>query len=157
MATMLGFEVYYRYNYTSYAVTDKYSYCSCNVTLFVCTFYRMCYFTVATVHKKCNFITQLSNRFGSGGLSCSFTDKDLTQYFTWKKKHFHIKPNSCCRVFFSWGNNLVEKFGSFLQIAFWMKMADKVHETIFGLKNVPAFGTQTGREVILKKLLVRFI
>ena len=40
-------------------------------------------------HKKIDFINQLSYTFGSGGLTCSFADKELTQYVSWKRRKFH--------------------------------------------------------------------
>ena len=44
---------------------------------------------MAAAHKKIDFINQLSYSFGSGGLACSFTDKELTQYISWKRRIFH--------------------------------------------------------------------
>ena len=44
---------------------------------------------MAAAHKKIDFINQLSYSFGSGGLTCSFTDKELTQYISWKRRMFH--------------------------------------------------------------------
>lgn len=41
------------------------------------------------MHKKVDFITQINSTFGSGGLVCSFSDKELTQYISWKKCSFH--------------------------------------------------------------------
>ena len=52
-------------------------------------FYRVCYFTIAAAHKKNDFVSCLSESFGSGGLTCSFNDKELIQYMAWKKKRFH--------------------------------------------------------------------
>ncbi len=50
---------------------------------------RICYFTTSAVHKKVDFITQINSTFGSGGLVCSFSDKELAQYISWKKCKFH--------------------------------------------------------------------
>ena len=47
-------------------------------------FFRSCYFTIAAAHKKNDFVAQLNASFGSGGLMCSFNDKELTQYVEWK-------------------------------------------------------------------------
>ena len=57
--------------------------------MIILIFCRICYFTTSAVHKKVDFITQLNSTFGSGGLMCSFSDKDLTQYITWKKDNFY--------------------------------------------------------------------
>ena len=57
-------------------------------------FYRTCYFTIAATHKKNDFVNCLSESFGSGGLACSFNDKELIQYISWKKKRFHQDNNA---------------------------------------------------------------
>ena len=46
--------------------------------------YRECYFTMAAINKKADFVNQLNSSFGSGGLSCSFADKELVQFINWK-------------------------------------------------------------------------
>lgn len=43
---------------------------------------------MAAAHKKNDFVTQLSASFGSGGLMCSFNDKELTQYIEYKRRTF---------------------------------------------------------------------
>ena len=59
-------------------------------TTFVLLFsYSTCYFIMIAAHKKIDFINQLSYTFGSGGLTCSFTDKELIQYVLWKRRKFH--------------------------------------------------------------------
>ena len=54
-----------------------------------CLYFRNCYFTMAAAHKKNEFVTQLSASYGSGGLMCSFNDKELTQYVEWKRRIFN--------------------------------------------------------------------
>ena len=51
-------------------------------------FFRSCYFIIAAAHKKNDFVAQLTASFGSGGLMCSFNDKELTQYVEWKQRIF---------------------------------------------------------------------
>lgn len=41
---------------------------------------------MTSINKKSNFIQQLNNSYQSGGLSCSFSDKELVQFINWKKK-----------------------------------------------------------------------
>ena len=57
-------------------------------------FFRSCYFTIAAAHRKNDFVSCLSESFGSGGLTCSFNDKELIQYIAWKKKRFHQDSNA---------------------------------------------------------------
>lgn len=45
------------------------------------------------VHKKIDFINQLNATFGNGGLACSFTDKELIQFISWKRRIFHNSDN----------------------------------------------------------------
>lgn len=41
------------------------------------------------MHKKIDFINQINATFGSGGMICSFNDKELSQYISWKKQLFY--------------------------------------------------------------------
>lgn len=44
---------------------------------------------MAAVHRKVDFINQINSTFGSGGMVCSFNDKELAQYISWKRQCFH--------------------------------------------------------------------
>ena len=41
---------------------------------------------MTSINKKSDFIQQLNSSYQSGGLSCSFSDKELVQFINWKKK-----------------------------------------------------------------------
>ena len=45
--------------------------------------------------QKVDFITQINSTFGSGGLMCSFSNKELMQYISWKKDNFYKAYPGC--------------------------------------------------------------
>ena len=106
--------------------------------------HRICYFTIAAVHRKCDFINQLSSSFGSGGLSCSFNDKDLTQYITWKQKYFHRNQPSPSE------KQGVLQLGK--QPCFLDENGRQDPKDYIWLKNIPAIGSQLGREISLEEI-----
>ena len=119
-------------------------------------FYRTCYFTIAAVQKKCDFITQLSSSFGSGGLSCSFNDRDLIQYITWKQKYFHKGQDSAEEAkqgVLQLGKQPCGKVWVLSPNCFLDQDGKEDKGNYIWLKNVPAFKNQAGREISLEEFV----
>ena len=116
--------------------------------------HRICYFTIAAVHRKCDFINQLSSSFGSGGLSCSFNDKDLTQYITWKRKHFHKNQPSPSEKqgVLQLGKQPCGKIWVLSPNCFLDENGRQDSKDYIWLKNMPAIGSQLGREISLEEI-----
>ena len=60
----------------------------------VCSLHRRCYFTTSSLIFRGNFVNLLSKSFGSGGLMCTLSDKEIAEYIRYKKTAFHYaNPN----------------------------------------------------------------
>ena len=53
---------------------------------------RLCYFTSASINRKCDFVKELSSSYRSACLTCSFSDKELGEYFQHKKRKAGLLP-----------------------------------------------------------------
>ena len=54
--------------------------------------FRLCYFTSASTNCKSDFIKELSASYRLACLTCLFTDKELGDYFQFKKRQAGILP-----------------------------------------------------------------
>jgi len=52
----------------------------------IVSIYRQCYFTSDSMHKKVDFMRAVNRSSGEGGLTCSFVDKEITQFIQFKKR-----------------------------------------------------------------------
>lgn len=52
----------------------------------------MCYFTSASTNRKSDFVKELSASYRLACLTCSFSDKELGDYFQYKKRKAGILP-----------------------------------------------------------------
>lgn len=50
---------------------------------------RRCYFPTSSLTFRGNFVNLLSKSFGSGGLMCTFSEKEMAEYVKHKKTMFH--------------------------------------------------------------------
>ena len=112
--------------------------------------HRTCYYTTASLNRKSDFISQLSNSFGSGGLSCSFSDAKLSQYMSWKQEKFHKSHSSFMQ------KQGVTQLGKQPCGNIWVLSEDcflnrngeyESHDYVW-LKNISSFGT--GKEISLE-------
>lgn len=54
--------------------------------------YRLCYFTSASTNRKSNFVKELSASYRFACLTCSFSDKELAEFFQFKKRNAGVLP-----------------------------------------------------------------
>ena len=54
--------------------------------LYVFKFHSECYFTSDSMHRKVNFMQAVNRSSGEGGLTCSFIDREITQFIQFKKR-----------------------------------------------------------------------
>ena len=61
---------------------------------------RLCFFAIDAIHNTKVFMTQINNTFKGGSLSCSLSDKLLTEYIQWLKRSCTgtLPVKKVCRV-----------------------------------------------------------
>lgn len=50
--------------------------------------FRLCYYSMESLFIKQKFMTELRTTFGFGGLNCSFSDQDLSDFHNYLEKDF---------------------------------------------------------------------
>ena len=50
--------------------------------------YRLCYYSMVSLYMKQRFLTEVRSTFGFGGLNCSLTDRDLSDFHNFLEKDF---------------------------------------------------------------------
>lgn len=105
---------------------------------------------MTAAHKKLEFISQLSESFGSGGLSCSFNDKELTQYLIWKRKLsdtqeklgiLQLGKQPCGKIWVLAQDCYINSQGQ----------PDVGHDYMW-LKSFPSYGAATAKELCLEEI-----